>query len=97
MKILVVDDDRHVLSLTSAIAASAGYDTMEACTGTEALELVARARPDLVVLDVVLPDMSGFDVCKQIKAEPALRNTLVALQSGLSTSSEAQTAGLAHR
>ena len=94
MKILVVDDDPHMLALTSAVLASGGYDVIEASTGKDALETVAKAHPDLVVLDVVLPDMSGFEVCKQIKSDPVLRSTFVALHSGLSTSSEAQTTGL---
>ncbi len=94
VKILVVDDDPRMLALTSAVLASGGYDVIEASTGKDALEAVARVHPDLVVLDVVLPDMSGFEVCKQIKAAPDVRRTFVALQSGLSTSSQAQTTGL---
>jgi formate hydrogenlyase transcriptional activator len=94
MKILVVDDDPDMLALTSAVLSLGGYDVIEASTGKDALEAVATAHPDLVVLDVVLPDMSGFDVCKQIKSDPGLRSTFVALLSGLSTSSEAKTTGL---
>ena len=94
MKILVVDDDPQILALTSAVLESGGYETIEASTGKDALEAVARARPDLVLLDVVLPDMSGFEVCKQIKSDPALRRIFVAFHSGISTSSQAQTAGL---
>ncbi len=94
MKILVVDDDTHIRLLTSMVLSSGGHDVVEASTGKDALEAVATAHPDLVVLDVVLPDMSGFDVCRQIKSDPASRSTFVALHSGLSTSSEAQTTGL---
>jgi len=94
MKILVVDDDPAMLALTSVILASGGYEVVEASTGKGALEVVAKAQPDLVVLDVVLPDMSGFEVCKQIKADPVLHSTFVALLSGISISSEAQTTGL---
>ena len=94
MKILVVDDDPGILALTSAVLAEDGYDVIEASTGKDALEAVAKAHPDLVVLDVVLADMSGFEVCKKIKTDPVLRSTFVVLHSGLSTSSEAQTTGL---
>jgi PAS domain S-box-containing protein len=94
MKILVVDDDLQMRALTSAVLASGGHEVTEASTGKEALEAVAAAHPDLVVLDVVLSDISGFDVCKQIKSDSRLRSTFVALYSGLSTSSEAQIAGL---
>ncbi|HVN23553.1 MAG TPA: sigma 54-interacting transcriptional regulator [Syntrophorhabdales bacterium] len=93
-KILIVDDDPHFLALTSAVLASGGYEVFEASTGKDALEALARALPDMVVLDVVLPDMSGFEVCKQIKADPVLRSTFVVLHSGVSTSSDAQATGL---
>jgi formate hydrogenlyase transcriptional activator len=94
MKILVVDDDPYILEFTSEVLASGGYEVLEASSGKDALEVIASAHPDLVVLDVVLPDMSGFDVCKQIKSDPLLRTTFVALNSGHSISSEAQTTGL---
>jgi formate hydrogenlyase transcriptional activator len=93
-KILVVDDDPYILEFTSEVLASGGYEVLEASSGKDALEVIASAHPDLVVLDVVLPDMSGFDVCKQIKSDPLLRTTFVALNSGHSISSEAQTTGL---
>lgn len=94
MKILIVDDDPTMLSFTSAVLESGGYETLEASTAKEALEAAARFLPEIVVLDVVLPDMSGFDLCKQIKTAPALHRMFVVLHSGLSTSSEAQTRGL---
>ena len=94
MKILVVDDDPYVLEVTSAILASGGYEVAQASTGKDALDMVAKAHPDLVVLDVMLPDMSGFEVCKKIKSDPVSRSSFVVLQSGISTSSEAQTTGL---
>jgi two-component system, NtrC family, sensor kinase len=93
-KILVVDDDPYILSLTSAVLTSGGYVVMEASTGKDALDTAATDPPDLVVLDVLLPDMSGYEVCKRIKSDPVLRSTFVALHSGIATSSEAQTAGL---
>ena len=93
-KILVVDDDPELLLITSMVLSRGGYEVIEASFGKDALELVRQARPVLVLLDVMLPDMSGLDICKQIKADPDLRSTLVVLLSGVSTSSEAQTSGL---
>lgn len=94
IKILVVEDDPDLLALTSEVLSSAGYAVVEVATGKDALEAVKQARPGIVLLDVVLPDMSGLEVCKQIKADPGLRNILVVLLSGVSTSSEAKTMGL---
>ena len=94
IKILVVDDDSALLLLTSTVLSRGGYAVMEASNGKEALEAVRLAHPGLVLLDVALPDMSGIDVCKQIKADPDLCGTLVVLLSGVSTSSDAQAHGL---
>ncbi len=94
MKILVVDDDPDFLELTCSVLTRGGYEVIEASTGKDALETVAKYHPDLVMLDVFLPGMSGFEVCKQIKANPVLHSTFVAFLSGVSTSSEAQTTGL---
>jgi len=84
-RILVVDDDPELLLLTSTVLSRGGYEAMQAATGMDALEAARKLRPDLVLLDVMLPDMSGLDVCKRIKADPDLRGTLVVLLSGVST------------
>ncbi|TDB72867.1 SpoIIE family protein phosphatase [Micromonospora sp. KC723] len=71
--VLVVDDSRTKRYLLVSWLTRAGFEVREAETGTEALERVATDRLDLVVLDVRLPDLSGFDVCERIKADhPAL-------------------------
>ena len=93
-RILVVDDDPQLLALTSTVLSTGGYEVIEASTGKDALERVRQARPDLVLLDVVLPDMSGFEVCKQIRVDPNLQGTFVILLSGRKTSSDDQTEGL---
>jgi PAS domain S-box-containing protein len=93
-KILVVDDDPDLLLLISTVLSSGGYEVIEASTGKDALVAARAARPGLVLLDVGLPDMSGPEVCKQIKADPNLQGIFVILLSGVSTSSEAQAHGL---
>lgn len=65
----VNDDDANRFALTQTLR-RAGYRVAEARTGAEALRLVAESRPDLVVLDVQLPDIDGFEVCRRIKADP---------------------------
>ena len=81
MKILGVDGDLDLLSLTSSTLLSGGYDVMRASTGKGALEAIGEAQPDLVLLEVMLPDMSGLEVCRQIKTDPAHQSTFMALLS----------------
>jgi formate hydrogenlyase transcriptional activator len=90
MKILVVDNNPAARALTSTVLASGGYEVVEASEGKDALEAVVKARPDLVIVDMLLPDMSGSELCEQIKANPASRSTFVALRSEVDASSEGQ-------
>ncbi len=69
--LLVVDDTEANRYALSRILKNAGYRVVECGTGTDALERVAALRPDLVVLDVRLPDLAGWDVCRKIKSNPA--------------------------
>ncbi len=94
IKILVVDDDPDILYATCRIAKSAGYEVFAAATGTHCLKMVRENLPDLVLLDVMLPDMEGAEVCRQIKADPLLKNPFVVLISGLRTGSIDQADGL---
>ena len=93
-KILVVDDDRDLLALTSEVLRRGGYEVLEASTGQECLETARTQHPDLVLLDVILPDATGVQVCKQIKSDQQLRGTLVILISGVQVSSDYQADGL---
>jgi len=81
-RILVVDDEPAVLQVFSMILRSAGYEVWEASNGMQCLQMTREKRPDLVLLDVMLPDLNGFDLCRQIKADPALLDVFVVLVSG---------------
>lgn len=70
-RILIVDDDPHALRLVSYAFEAEGYQVAVASSGAEALARLASERPDLVVLDVMMPDMSGLEVCQRIRANPA--------------------------
>ena len=67
-KILVVDDERHIVRLVQVNLERAGYEVAVAYDGIEALEKVAADKPDMVVLDVMMPRMDGFDVLKKLQA-----------------------------
>lgn len=69
-RILVVDDTPSNLRLLEDLLRSEGYEVMTASSGPEALERVTRDGPDLVLLDVVMPDLDGFEVCRLIRADP---------------------------
>jgi signal transduction histidine kinase len=75
--ILNVDDDEAGRYAKSRILKRAGYDVVEAATGVDALRLVAESSPQLVLLDVKLPDISGMDVCRRIKENPLSSHVMV--------------------
>jgi DNA-binding response OmpR family regulator len=93
-KVLVSDDDPELLLLCATVLKRAGYEVFETNSGQACLNAAATYRPDLILLDVILPDMSGTEVCKQIKSDPALNGTFVVLVSGIRVSSELQADGL---
>jgi two-component system, NarL family, nitrate/nitrite response regulator NarL len=68
-QILIVDDDRHSRALISRVLRRAGYSTYEAKAGEEALAAAKRARPALVIVEALLPGMSGYEVCRELKDE----------------------------
>jgi putative two-component system response regulator len=73
-RILAVDDDDNILNLEKTILVGAGYEVVTARGAREALDLLAREAVDLVLLDVVMPEMSGFELCRKIRAEPRLKD-----------------------
>ena len=93
-KILVTDDDSNVLCLQTMLLEQKGYEVFEATTGKGCLEAARKHHPDLVLLDVMLPDASGLDVCKQIKTDRDLAATFVILVSGIRVSSDYRADGL---
>lgn len=93
-RILVVDDDQSILMSTIRVLQNAGYWTKGVETAQEALDAARKFRPDIVLLDRVLPDGDGLDICKQIKTSPTLQDISVILMSGLRTAGDDQAEGL---
>jgi putative two-component system response regulator len=82
-KVLVVDDEAANVRLLKTLLTHDGYSVVTASDGEEALAMVASVHPDLVVMDVLMPKLSGYDVCERIKENPATRLTPVVLITAL--------------
>jgi len=80
-KVLVVDDSATDLKKLEQIVAEAGYTVITATSGKEALERVRNDHPDAVLLDIIMNDMNGFQVCRAITADAATKNIPVVLVS----------------
>ena len=92
--LLVVDDNPVVLVGVSELLRTAGYEVLEARSGGDALRLARERVPDLILLDVMLPDTNGVAVCQQLKADPVLKTLFVVLLSSTQISPLSQVSGL---
>lgn len=86
--ILVVDDVPANLELLARLLEGDGYRACTASNGPDALDAVRRERPDLVLLDILMPGLDGYEVCRRIKSDPATRLTPVVLITGLRDSED---------
>jgi putative two-component system response regulator len=83
-KILIVDDDSGDLEWLKRII-NTGYEVLEANNGTRAIEIVNREHPDLVLMDVMMPKVSGYSVCARLKRNPDTKDIPVVMVTGLGT------------
>jgi DNA-binding response OmpR family regulator len=93
-RILVTDDDTLALSAACRVLTSAGYDVISAINGEQTLQMVEEHHPDVMLLDVVLPDIDGTEICRRIKADPRTADIFIILLSGIRTSSDEQSQGM---
>ena len=82
-KILAVDDDPVIQKFVHDILTRNGYQVEIAIDGVQAMEKVRKFRPDLIILDVMMPHMNGYDVCRAIKVDSALKNIPIILLTSL--------------
>ena len=80
-KILVVDDDAVIQKLLHDLLAHQGYQVVTARDGIDAMVMVRKERPDLVVLDIMMPHVNGYDVCRNIKFDEDLKSVPIILLS----------------
>ena len=77
LQILIADDAPHIARSLSFILQKEGFSVDVANNGDEALQKIREERPKVVFLDIVMPKMTGLDICKEIKADPALKDTYI--------------------
>lgn len=82
--ILIVDDTQHNVQVLSQVTRAEGYQVIAAFNGTDAVELAKKRKPDLILLDVLMPDMNGYKVCEILKKDRELKDVPVIFLSALS-------------
>ncbi len=89
-KVLVVDDDPYILMSVEFLMKKNGYEVMVARNGTEAMGFLETGRPDLVLLDIMMPDVDGYSICRHIKATPVLEDIIVVFISAKTAEADIQ-------
>ena len=78
-RVLICDDEPYIVESVSYVVRKAGFDVVTAEDGEQALEAAHREKPDLVFLDIMMPGISGDEVCRRLKADPKTRDTHVVI------------------
>ena len=78
-KILVVDDEPNIVRSLTFVLDKGGYDVSIAGDGVEAMSMIRESKPNILILDVMMPNKSGYDVCSEIKSDPELRDINVVM------------------
>jgi DNA-binding response OmpR family regulator len=89
-KILIAEDEPDIRELVTFMLKFAGYEVVAASNGEDAVRTASRERPDLVLMDVRMPRMTGYDACRMMKANPDLRDVPVVFLSAKGQDSEIQ-------
>ena len=90
-RILAVDDEPHILKLVSFSLKSGGYEVLEASDGLSAIEVARAEKPDLVLLDVMMPACDGYEACRRLKADPQTAGIPVMMLTAKTQESERKT------
>jgi DNA-binding response OmpR family regulator len=94
-RVLVVDDDPRLLHIVAMYLGIEGYDVGMAANGEDGLAEVGKQRPDLIILDIMMPGMDGIEACRQIRANPDTAEIPVLMFSALSGDEDVERARLA--
>jgi DNA-binding response OmpR family regulator len=90
-KILIAEDERDIRDLIEFTLRYAGHDVIKAANGAEAVELAPQAKPDLILLDVRMPRMTGYEACRALKAIEEVKNIPIVFLSAKGQASEMET------
>lgn len=90
-KILIAEDERDIRDLVAFTLRFAGYEVVTAANGEEAVQLAPKENPDLILMDVRMPRMTGYDACRVMKTNPDLKDIPVVFLSAKGQESEIQT------
>jgi len=90
-RILAVDDEPHILKLVSFSLKSGGYEVLEASDGLSAIEVARAEKPDLVLMDVMMPACDGYEACRRLKADPETAEIPVMMLTAKTQESERKT------
>jgi len=82
LKVLVADDNKLLLNMTKDALVEAGYEVIAVESGLEVYKLVLSEKPDLVLLDIMMPGIDGIEVCHNLKRSPVTKDTLIIIHSG---------------
>jgi len=80
-KILIVEDEANIRNVISMYLKKEGFKVLETGNGLEALTLTEQERPDLIILDIMLPGLSGYEICQKIKSNENTKNIVVVILS----------------
>ncbi|UCG24059.1 MAG: response regulator, partial [Chloroflexota bacterium] len=83
-RVLVIDDDPGILNLVDTALSKRGYDVFTAASGTEGLNRIQDTKPDIVILDKVMPDIDGFEVARRLRREPDFAHVPIVILTGAS-------------
>lgn len=87
-RVLVVEDEDNIATALEFLITREGYDHDRVASGGEALARIRATRPDLVLLDVMLPEVSGYEICEGIRTDPALARTKVLMMTARGSAME---------
>ena len=82
-KVLVCDDELYILESVTYVVREEGYTVLSAENGEKALEIAKAERPDLILLDIMMPKKTGFEVCRELKSDPATQGIYIVLLTAM--------------
>ncbi len=91
-KILVVDDEPNIVRALSFVFNKEGYDVSIAEDGDQAMKMIRSSKPDILILDVMMPNKSGYEVCREVKSDPELRDIHVVMLTAKGQEGDRETA-----